>query len=124
MKTGDICRIVRQSPKQSVQLVGEVALIQEILEEYASIETLRIDGSVAGAGCVPLDCLELETNSQWLQAKEKRDQYLSKISEEATIRTNRWIAKLEEVANKHNITIEQVKEIRQELTSFIDDLRY
>lgn len=123
IQVGDVCRIVQQPTNQIVRLVGDVGFIEEILGEYANIQTLKLDGSIAGAGSVPLSCLQKETDPRWLKAKELRDQYMDKLMAEGLERGKRWQNKLSEVAEKNSLTKEQVETIYSELSSFAEYMR-
>lgn len=123
IQVGDVCRIVQQPTNQIVRLVGDVGFIEEILGEYVNIQTLKLDGSIAGAGSVPLSCLQKETDPRWLKAKELRDQYMDKLMTEGLERGKRWQNKLSEVAEKNSLTKEQVEAIYSELNSFAEYMR-
>ncbi len=118
MKIGDICRVVSQPPNMIVTIVGKVGFISEIKDDYVSFESLRIDGSIDGAGAIPLSCLKIENDPVWLHAKELRDQYMAKILEEGLERGRRWRSKLLEVAEKYSLTVKQVEDLYQELVSY------
>lgn len=122
MKVGDICRVVSQPPDMIVTIVGKIGFIDEINDEYASFEALRRDGSIDGAGAVPLSCLRVETDPVWIHAKALRDQYLAEILKEGLERTRRWQLKLTEVAEKYSLTVKQVEDLYQELVSYRDEI--
>jgi predicted RNA-binding protein with RPS1 domain len=122
MKIGDICRVVSQPPNMIVTIVGKVGFISEIKDNYVSFESLKIDGSIDGAGTIPLSCLRAESDPVWLHAKELRDQYIAKILEEGLERGRRWQSKLLEVAEKYSLTVKQVEDLYQELVSYRDEI--
>lgn len=123
IQVNDVCRIVRQPSNQIVKLVGEVGFIEEILDDWANIQTLKLDGSIAGVGSVPLSCLEKETDPRWLKAKELRDQYLNQLMAEGLERGKCWQNKLAEVAERFSLTKEKVETIYSELRSFAEYMR-
>lgn len=123
IQVGDICRIVQQPFNQIVKLVGDVGFIEETLGDYANIQTLKLDGSLAGAGSVPLSCLQKETDPRWLKAKELRDQKFDQLMTEGLERGKRWQNKLAEVAQKNSLTKEQVETIYSELDKFSEYMR-
>lgn len=123
LKVGDVCRVFRQPSDTTVRVVGEVGFISEILEEYASITTLRLDGSMAGAESIPISCLKKETDIRWKKAKELRDQQFNQLMEEGLERGRRWQNKLAEVALKNFLTKEQVEVLYSELRDFSEYMR-
>lgn len=123
LKSGDLCRIIQQPSNQIVRLVGNVGFIEEVLDDYANIQTLKLDGSIAGVGSVPLCCLQQENDPQWVKAKELRDQQFNQLMIEGLERGKRWQTKLTEVAEKNSLTKKQVEAIYSELNSFHEYMR-
>ena len=84
-KTGDVVKIVKQPENQIVNLVGERAVVEEIIcsKEHpelaiANVNSMKINGYHAGWGSVSIDCLEMETDPAWLEAAKVYPAYLEK----------------------------------------------
>ena len=123
MKIGDICQVISQPKTLNVCILGEFGFINDMNGDYASVETLRIDGSVKGCGSVPIVCLKKVEDPAWLKAKELHDEHYNKILQEGLDRSRRWQAKLEEVAEKNSLSKEKVELIYNELNNFSQYMR-
>ena len=115
MKVGDIVRVVKQPPDMRPHIVDEVGYVEEIDGEWARIQALRPDGSAGGCGCVPVSCLAPETSSLWTAARAKHDACVKRLHEEGTVFSERVRAKEAELAVKHGISVEAVRNIQQEI---------
>ena len=128
LKAGDIVRVISQPPNQIVKLVGEVGWIEAIgqaLElsegdcintDYVTIHTLRLDGILGGVGVVPLSCLQPEGGVEWIEAKRKADEYWEKMRADGQAYNDRFNAEIVEIAERHGLTAEKVREIHQEVS--------
>ena len=115
IKIGSIVRVVKQPPSLHVQIQNEVAVVKEILEDWASIETLKLDGSGGGCGSVPLSGLELETNPMWIEIKSKREREVEKYQTEILAYSARYNMAIKELAIKHNISYDSLVAISNDL---------
>jgi hypothetical protein len=115
IKIGSIVRVVKQPPSLHVQIQNEVAVVKEILEDWASIETLRLDGIGGGCGSVPLSALELETNPMWIEIKSKREREVEKYQTEILAYSARYNMVIKELAIKHNISYDSLVAISNDL---------
>lgn len=118
MKVGDVVKVIIQPTDLGAQVGGEVGFIEEIKGDYASITALKLNGDCGGGGGVPLDCLELETDSKWLEAKEKYDKRINAHYEESKIRTERYKKVLKAVSEKYNVSELKAKKIRNILNTW------
>jgi len=71
MKVGTLVHIVKQPPNQCVQLKGERGYILELHDKFATVHSFSLGGKPydgpGGQGAVPLDCLQEETDSLWIE---------------------------------------------------------
>lgn len=79
MQVNDLVKIVKQPPNQIVQIQGLNGYIAEIEDadgvKRVSFKELRPAGQTGGGGSVPLDCLELLSGPELLQAKQWKQLY-------------------------------------------------
>ena len=120
MKVGDVIRVKEQPHTQFARIENERGFIEEIEDGEAQITTLSPDGQARGGGWIPLECLELETDLAWHTAKTWHDAYLERLLVQYDAHNKRWKAKLQEVADKHGLTLQVVSDIFGELKRLSD----
>lgn len=117
---GQLIRVVTQPPKMHVTIQGEVAFIDDTRvyedgEAWASIRALRLDGETSGGGSVPMSCLALCTDPDWVAAYETYKVNWAKEQADRLAYSKRWRAKYDEAlrltAEEHGITPVQVEAI-------------
>ena len=116
-KEDDLVRVIAQPPKQFVQIKGLCGYIEEVSEEgdYYGFQSLEHNGSVGGYGGVPDNCLEL-CDETWLgRAKEIRYKTLQTNWEACQRRSNRVKEALQKLADKHRISLEEIRAIQLDL---------
>lgn len=117
-KVNSIVRVASQPANQCAQIKGQVGYIQEIDGDMCLIRALNLDGSTAGEGSVPLSCLAICNDSQWANAKRSHETQFDVLFDQYQRRTEAWHRLIKNVAKKHGISEQAVKEIHDELNSF------
>jgi len=123
MQVGDIVRVVKQPPNQIAHIVGEVGFVNQIdstgkfgREEWIDFMALKLNGELSGCGAVPGDCVELETSPEWAEAKVKYDRLREQSLEESRAYNERFKAGVAEIAERHGLTPEVVRQIHEEVS--------
>lgn len=78
----DVVRVVRQPTMQFASLVGKRGYIDELNDPptHAEIVCLTQDGEPDGRGAVPLESLEIETDSRWVRVVTNYVEYIGALS--------------------------------------------
>lgn len=119
MKVGDICKVIKKSPTVPFNVLGQFGFVtKEIDDEFVDIIMVKADGSFSGSGSVERDCLRQIFDPQWLRAKELYFEIREKAAKAFQERTIQYDKHLSTVAEKHDLTIEKVKEIISDIYSF------
>ena len=123
LHVGDIVCVVRQPRNQFASIEGERGFIEEIKGEYANIQTLHLDGTTAGCGSVPLNCLKLDLDPRWHQAKLKHEMRLSQYLEQMQAWSKRWENEVARVAKLYGVSDDVALKIYQDLDRWQDQQR-
>lgn len=122
MQVDDIVRVVKQPPNQIAKLVGEVGFVNEIdstgkfaREEWIDFVALKLNGDMSGCGAMPSDCLALEPAPEWAEAKRKYDAMRERMFAESQAFNERFKASIAEIAERHELTPELVRQIHEEV---------
>lgn len=115
MQTGDVVCVVQQPANLLPQIVGDVGYVEQVKGDYAQIQTLHLDGSLAGTGSVPIACLAPENRQEWVQAKTLHDAEKRRLRKEGQTFSDRVNAKRAELADRYGITVDAVSTILQEI---------
>lgn len=118
---GDIVRVVKQPSDMLPHIVGEVGWIESLHENgtHAGFNALKVDGSISGCGTVALDCLAPERAPHWVEAKRLHDENLDRMLEESNARMARINARIQEIAKKHSISVDEASAIHEEIEKVI-----
>jgi hypothetical protein len=111
LQVGNLVRVVRQPSNQIVQLVGDVGVINEILNDMADITTIHLDGSAAGCGAVPLFCLEAEARPEWTLAYERKLVNDARVEREYNAFQAHMRAGMAEISRRFGLPEETCREI-------------
>src|SRR5271170_2806080 len=118
MRVGDVVRIITQPKNQITPVQGLVALIFGIDPEpnkLVHINTIRRDGTSGGSGSVPIDCLELELGTEWIEAKRIWNERAARSSSDSQLFQSNWEKMIQNLALEHGIKPAEVKHIYNEL---------
>lgn len=70
MKKHDLVRVWSQPSNQCVKLVGAMAIVLEVYDNYVDIAEIGEGGMIKGSGTVPMNCLKIvpAPNPKWQTA--------------------------------------------------------
>lgn len=117
-KIGDIIKVIKQPKDLFVQIIGEVAYIEDIKEDFVSIRTIKPNGCRGGGGSIPISCIELEGGDIWKEHKKAIDAADAQFEIECKTRQENWLKFVDKIANKYNLSRETIINIRNDLSEF------
>ncbi len=136
-REGMLVRVIKQPRDVLADILYEVGFIESLHPNkhlfigteyeklsdkrgYALVTTLRKDGDAGGCGSIQLDHLAIETDSEWLKAKQLREARLYELEKSLIKRTDSWNERIQQLAERHKITVEEVTAIYNELRNFCE----
>lgn len=123
IKVGYIVRIVNQPPTLGYPLAGEVCFVEDVQGEYIGVTAIRLDGSVRGSRTVPIDCLEIETAPEWVEASKLYNFKISELLKETKRFTDKISKRRDELAIAYGITAAAIEDIHSQMELVYDSER-
>ncbi len=119
-KQNDIVRIIRQPSPQMAGILGIVGFIEHVSDAggHVSIHGLDTDGSSAGFGWVPVDCVEPEPSPVWVQAHRLYEARLDNLMAAMKKSEQIYLAKIRKLAKEYKLKPKAVMDIHKKVEEF------
>jgi hypothetical protein len=117
VNVNSIVRIGQIAPTLMIRsgfIAGQVGFVEELSADgrRALIQGLAMPGRPIGrTAWVPVTCLTVEADTMWAGALVEYQRWFAEVVRENEERKRRWRRELQEVAEKHKLTVQEVREI-------------
>lgn len=111
-KVNDLVKVFRQPPKEPHDLVGVVGVVISPPKNGAvAVLEISKEGNESGSGPVPIDCLQICDDPEWVQAYAHYQVKYKQQVEAASAFQKAMIDKKYDLAQLYGLSIQHIEEI-------------